>query len=111
MFTNLLRYPKNFIEINSKYSSGVINVRYEDIVTDTHATLERIFTDLDISTDKDHIEKIIAQGFAEDENVLNHRTTDDDVTTSVGRWKRNADSEMVAFFDRFYGQLQEAGYE
>jgi hypothetical protein len=86
-------------------------IRYEDLVTRGHDTLEAVLDYLDVDTDDGTVEGMLREA---DETRLDgqraHRTTKSP-TESIGRWQRDLDPSLRVICDKAFEEIHAAfGY-
>ncbi len=93
----------------------ILDVKYEDLLADTHAEMARIFKHLRIKPNPGEIERIVANSTFE--NMTGRKPGEEDTTSHfrkgiAGDWK-NAFTPRVAeaFRDRYQHDLVRLGYE
>ncbi len=96
--------------LTERRSNGIL-VRYEDMIGDTPATLERVLDYLELPTDEATRETIVARTLEATSSSRRHRTTASG-DASIGRWKRDLDPPMQELCAQAFGELiSQLGYE
>ena len=107
------RLKKDISSLYKEYvmrSEKVLLVRYEDLISNLHEELKRIFKYIGIDSKSAVVDLVIEQASQPDPLLQQHRTSHSE-QESVGRWKRDLSPELQEAVNAiFQEQLQAFGY-
>jgi hypothetical protein len=85
-------------------------VRYEDLIMEPQESLSRILDYLHVDHGDAIVQTMLRQASEDTPELKRHRTSNAP-RDSIGRWKRDMDTDTIKRFDALFGNLlQEVGY-
>ncbi len=92
-------------------SDAAMRLKYEDLILEPLATLERIFAHVGVESDDDTVEAVLDRAVRGRRDVQKRHQTAPDPTSSIGRWREEFTPELAAAADESLADLVEAfGY-
>jgi hypothetical protein len=86
-------------------------LRYEDLILEPEASLERIYSYVGVDSNPATIEDVLGRAREDTPELIRHRTAGFDPTASVARWRRDLAPELMGICQQALSDvMQEFGY-
>ncbi len=110
MYSQIIESLKKAKKLSNSIGSNAFNVTYEDIIERRNDTIRVMFESLGLEQTEKQIDEILQFAFEENKDTQKHKTTETG-KSSIGKWKKESDSETIAMFENFSDDLKYLGYK